>query len=102
MLLILSIVIGYLLAYFINYLPQQKDININFLQKLELTWNSKKYHIHHWITFLIIILSMLIGRYTDFKSFSVLFGLLIGGILEGFLFDDWHIIRKVPKFSKTK
>ena len=92
-LFILSTIIGYFIVLFVNYIHQQNDINNNFTQKLELTWNSDKYHIHHWITFSIIIVFMLISRYSKPYIFNILLGLFTGGILEGFLFDDWHIIK---------
>jgi len=93
-LFIVSIIIGYLIVLLVNYLPQQNDINNNFIQKLELTWNSTKFHIHHWITFSTVITFMIIGRYAKPIIFNILVGLFIGAILEGFLFDDWYIIQK--------
>uniref|UniRef100_A0A6C0B3X6 Uncharacterized protein n=1 Tax=viral metagenome TaxID=1070528 RepID=A0A6C0B3X6_9ZZZZ len=93
-LFIVSIILGYLLVFFINYLPQQNDHTNDFIQKLELTWNSKIFHIHHWITFSMIILTLFIGRYAKPFIFNIVVGLFIGGIMEGFLFDDWYIISK--------
>ena len=91
-LLLFFIIIGYLLGYFINYLPKRN--NKKNIQKLELTWNSKTYHMHHWFTFSILILFMFIGRYTNKINFKIVLGLLIGGIVEGFMFKDWYVFQR--------
>ena len=41
-----------------------------------------------------IILTLFIGRYAKPFIFNIVVGLFIGGIMEGFLFDDWYIISK--------
>jgi len=92
-LLVISIIIGYKICYYLNYLPQQNDPLKQKKQHLILTWNSQEYHIHHWITFSIIILLIIIGRYVSFYLIVILVGLSFGCIIEGFLFDDWYKIR---------
>ena len=88
MLLLFSTLIGYTLAYFIHYLPHKNDKEKKYTKKLILTWNSKQYHIHHWITFSIIILLLLIGKYVPTPVLLVLIGLSLGTIFEDFLFDN--------------
>ena len=83
-------IVGFLITYRVNYLPQQIKNN-NSKQHLVLTWNSKRYHLHHWLTFTLIIFIMFISRYSNFKLFIILVGLLLGAILEGFLFKDWYV-----------
>lgn len=92
-LLVISIIIGFKICYYLNYLPQQNDPLKQKKQHLILTWNSQEYHIHHWITFSIIIMLIIIGRYLSFYLLVILIGLSFGCILEGFLFDDWYKIR---------
>ena len=92
-LLVISIIIGFKICYYLNYLPQQNDPLKQKKQHLILTWNSQEYHIHHWITFSIIILLIIIGRYVSFYLLVILIGLSFGCILEGFLFNDWYKIR---------
>lgn len=92
-LLLIFTIIGYKICYYINYLPQQNDPLKQKKQHLILTWNSSEYHIHHWITFSIIIMLLIIGRYSSFYLLILIIGLSSGCILEGFLFDDWYKIR---------
>ena len=92
-LLVISIIIGFKICYYLNYLPQQNDPLKQKKQHLILTWNSQEYHIHHWITFSIIIMLIIIGRYLPFYLLVLLIGLSFGCILEGFLFNDWYKIR---------
>ena len=58
-LLFFSTLIGFSIAYLVHYLPyslEKKNKEKIYTKKLILTWNSKNYHIHHWITFSIIII----------------------------------------------
>ena len=89
-LLLFSIFVGYSIAYLIHYLPHQIDTGKkkSYSKKLILTWNSKHYHIHHWITFSIIILLLLIGKYAPKTIMYVFIGLSLGSIFEDFLFDN--------------
>ena len=91
--LIIFIIIGYKICYHINYLPQQGQLKHLKKQYLILTWNSQDYHIHHWITFSIIIILLIIGRYCPLYIFLMVIGLSLGCILEGFLFNDWYQIK---------
>ena len=70
--LLIFTIIGYLICYRINYLPQQNDSNNLKKQHLILTWNSQDYHIHHWITFSIIIILCIIARYSHFILFILI------------------------------
>lgn len=97
--LIIFIIIGYKICYHINYLPQQGQLKDLKKQYLILTWNSQDYHIHHWISFTIIIIMLFIGRYTSRILFVGLIGLSVGCVLEGFLFDDWHQIKVLSKVN---
>ena len=91
--IIISTLLGYRICYLINYKPQKNDPLKKNQQHLILTWNSQDYHIHHWITFSIIILLLILGRYCPFYIFLMLIGLSLGCALEGFLFSDWYIIK---------
>ena len=91
--LILSSIIGYRVCYLINYKPQMSDPYKLKKQHLILTWNSQEYHIHHWITFSIIVLLLILGRYCSIHIFLMVIGLSLGCVLEGFLFDDWYKIK---------
>ena len=91
--IITSTLFGYKVCYLVNYQPQINDPYKVKKQHLILTWNSQDYHIHHWITFSIIIVFIILGRYCPFYIFLIVIGLSFGCILEGFLFDDWYKIK---------
>ena len=85
---ILSIIIAYMLSYYIHYLPHKNDVDKKYTKKLILTWNSKQYHIHHWITFSIVIIILLLGKYSNDYLIAIYIGLCLGTIFEDFLFDN--------------
>ena len=87
-LFIVACIISFTLAYFIHYLPHINDNNEQNTKKLILTWNSKKYHIHHWITFSLIIIILLLGKFSPDWLIIFFIGLCLGTIFEDFLFDD--------------
>ncbi len=90
-LLFFSTIIGFYISYLVHYLPHSIEIHKKekkYSKKLILTWNSKQYHIHHWITFSIVILLLLLGRYAHISIFYVFIGLSLGTIFEDFLFDN--------------
>jgi len=79
------------MAYIINYLPKVKGSKKP--QKLLLYWGWNTYHIHHWITFSLVILILLLGRYSNKTLFHILIGVSLGCIFEGFLFKDFLKIK---------
>lgn len=85
---ILSIMVAYALSYYIHYLPHKNDTDKKYTKKLILTWNSKQYHIHHWITFSLVIFILLLGKYSNDYLIAIYIGLCLGTIFEDFLFDN--------------
>ncbi len=85
---IISIIISYTLSYYIHYLPHKNDVNKKYTKKLILTWDSKQYHIHHWITFSLVIFILLLGKYSNDYLIAIYIGLCLGTIFEDFLFDN--------------
>ena len=85
---ILSIMVAYALSYYIHYLPHKNDVDKKYTKKLILTWNSKQYHIHHWITFSLVIFILLLGKYSNDYLIAIYIGLCLGTIFEDFLFDN--------------
>ena len=62
---------------------------MNTTQKMILYINDYKYHIHHWLTFSILLSFLLIGKYLKNNIiFNIILGLLLGTIIEGLLFED--------------
>ena len=92
LLIILFTVISFIITYIINYLPKIKGCSKP--QKLLLYWGNNIYHIHHWITFSLVILILLLGRTSNQMFFHIFIGISIGCIIEGFLFKDFLKIKK--------
>ena len=91
--------IGYILSYYYNYKYNsnnyyKRNDSTYKLQELILIMNGKCYHIHHFISLSIIIISILLGKYikNNYIIFSIIC-LLIGSCLEDFLFKDWYLIK---------
>ena len=90
---------GYILSYYYNYKYNsnnyyKKNNSAYKLQELILIMNGECYHIHHFMSLSIIILSILLGKYikNNYIIFSIIC-LLIGSSLEDFLFKDWYLIK---------
>jgi hypothetical protein len=94
LLLLIGFIYGFILSYIIHYLPWEEENHKQidskdkkYSKKLILIWNLNQYHIHHWITFSLICVFLLIGRYASKPVLNLLLGLSLGTILEDFLFD---------------
>jgi hypothetical protein len=74
----------------------------NFRQELDLLIGNNCYHIHHWIYFTIIIIIIFIGKYINIFFFYSIIGILIGFILEDFLFIKNMSIFKIKNSCKLK
>ena len=93
-LLLIGFVYGFIVSYIIHYLPWEEENHKQietkdkkYSKKLILTWDLKQYHIHHWVTFSLICVFLLIGRFASNQLLYLLLGLSLGTILEDFLFD---------------
>ena len=101
--ILISLLIGFLLAYYYNFLTSRKGYR---LQELILLIKGNCYHIHHFMYFGSIIISMIIARSLPETSFTLLIAFLLGISLEDLLFKDWNIIKnnchksKLIKFMK--
>ncbi len=96
---LLSIILGYIFNRSLskrggiinNRLP---CIKIKFLQigpNLKIHFKNKSLHIHHWITYSVVLIVTLTLN-TGFLDTLFSKGLLIGGILQGLTFPDWRKI----------
>ena len=102
LLLLIGFVYGFILSYIIHYLPWEEENHKQietkdkkYSKKLILIWNLKQYHIHHWVTFSLICVFLLIGRFASNQLLYLLLGLSLGSILEDFLFDtifDFNVV----------
>ena len=85
---ILAMTSGFVIAYYVNYKQSNKN-----LQELILIAKNNCFHIHHFITFSIIILSMLFGYYISGTYLFLVIAFMIGLSIEDLLFKDWYIIK---------
>ena len=96
---IIAILFGFILAYVLNYKSTKK-------QALMLIWNDKCFHIHHWISYSMLLLVILFAKYFPIKIDIYIIFFLIGLILEDFLYRDIFKIRekcsKMCKFINKK
>lgn len=76
---------GFFLFIIFHYIPSKK---YNIKMELDLFIKSNCFHIHHWISTLIIIIFMFIGRYIAIYYFKFIIGLLVGILVEDFLFRN--------------
>lgn len=92
----LSIILGYI---FNRSLSKQggvinkklPHIKIKFLQigpNIKLHFRNKSLHIHHWITYSIVLIITLTFN-AGFLDTVISKGILVGGILQGLSFPDW-------------
>ena len=103
--LFVPLIIGFTILYFINYKKVTKGYK---LQELVLLMKGNCYHIHHSMVMLLIIISIIIGRFlqNDLLLVSII-GLLLGISMEDLLFKDWDLVKnnchktKLIKFMKN-
>jgi len=88
---------GFLIAYYINF---KKTKGKHRLQELVLLMKKNCYHIHHFITFGVIIISMLLGKYISLKLLIIIIAFLIGLSLEDLMYKDWNLIKNNCHKSK--
>ena len=82
-------IIVFIFAAEINYFKKPSQV-----QKLILGWNKHCYHIHHWITFSILLLTFITGRYCDDIVFNFILVVFIAIISQGFMYKDaFHIVK---------
>ena len=95
---ILLFSISFLLTAKINYFNNKSKI-----QKVILRWNDACFHIHHWITFTIILFAFISGRYLTDLWFNFIIAIIFGIIAESFLFKDVFDVKKTcgTIFKKT-
>lgn len=85
----LFFVIALLLAIRVNYEKKKA-----YREELKLFWGKYCFHIHHWLTYSLFILLILIGRYnSDLMVYSTI-AVLLAIILEDFLYGNIFDLRE--------
>jgi hypothetical protein len=95
----LSSTIFIVIAVFVLSLAYNIKINYmkepTFIEELKLYWGKECYHIHHWITFSLIIGLILIVQYTPPIISYIIIAFSLGAIVEDFLFSDIFVVKEM-------
>ena len=83
---------GLAIAYKNNFKSSKKN-------ELVLIWKNKCYHIHHWITYSIIIASLYTNLILDINYIHIITFFLLGLVAEDLFYRDILDIRE--QCSKT-
>jgi hypothetical protein len=86
---VLVFAISFLITAKINYHNNKTKI-----QKMILRWNNMCFHVHHWITFSVLLFAFASGRYLNITMFNVMIAIFFGIIAESFLFKDVFDVKK--------
>jgi len=78
---------GLAIAYKNNFKSSKKN-------ELVLIWKDKCYHIHHWITYSIIIASLYTNLILDIKYIHIITFFLLGLVAEDLFYRDILDIRE--------
>ena len=82
-----AVLLGFFIAFILNYKSSKK-------QALMLIWNDKCFHIHHWISYGIILLAMLFHKFFPMEIDYIVIFFIVGLILEDFLYRDIFQVRE--------
>ena len=91
---LLGFIIGFLFFTIMDTGEKRKPLILN---SIIIKFKDSKYHIHHWIIFLLIFILIIflifchICKYTNFKA--LLLGICLGSILQGLTYNDAFDIR---------
>jgi hypothetical protein len=85
-----AVLFGFLIAFILNYKSSKK-------QALMLIWNDNCFHIHHWISYGIILLAMLFHKFFPMEIDYIVIFFIVGLILEDFLYRDIFQVREKCK-----
>jgi hypothetical protein len=66
----------------------------NFKEELKLIWGNKCFHIHHWITYSIFIILILIGTTKNRIMIYSIITILLAIISEDFLYRNIFKLRE--------
>lgn len=93
LILLIALLLGFGVTYKFNYISDP-NASTSRLQELIYFTDNSCYHIHHYIWLFLLIMALLIARYIpDEKVFYIIIAFIMGCGLEGFLFDDWMLIK---------
>ncbi len=85
----LFFIIALLLAIRVNYEKKR-----SYREELKLYWGKYCFHIHHWITYLLFIVLILIGKYNSELMVNSTIAVLLAIILEDFFYGNIFSLRE--------
>ena len=86
---VIPLILGYGFGSFIGGKKEGEPGRVD-LEWMSPNINGHIIHIHHWFTFTIIILILL--RFDRLNE--PIFWFLLGGIIQGLTYNDWHTFTK--------
>ena len=92
--ILIGFIIGFLFFTIMDTGEKRKPL---FLNSLIIKFADSKYHIHHWIIFLVLFMIIIFMiswsyyKYTNCKA--LLLGICLGSILQGLTYNDAFEIR---------
>lgn len=87
-----SLILGYLVTRYFY----KKYIENGALKEIYVDFRGWKIHLHHWISFSLIVLYLVLGGWS-FGNHEILLGILCGIVVHDIYdFNNWHevIVRK--------
>ncbi len=91
--IIIPSILGFIITYKFNYI-QDADSKTARLQELIYFTDNSCYHIHHYIWLIILIILLILARYVVSDNVFFMFvAFTMGCAAEGFLFNDWMLIK---------
>ncbi|HVZ11412.1 MAG TPA: hypothetical protein VG965_00090 [Patescibacteria group bacterium] len=62
---------------------------VEFFPRFNIEAKNKKFHVHHWMIFApLLIVTQTVGRGIGFLQSDIAQGFMIGGLLQGLLYQD--------------
>jgi hypothetical protein len=92
--LFIGVIFGFLGFILLHYIPSRNG----YREELDLFIGRECIHIHHWITCLLMLLILWYGKYYgETRGFNILSGIVLGLLLEDFLFRNIYNMRNCNK-----
>jgi hypothetical protein len=85
----LIFIIVLLLSVRVNY-----DKKKSYREELKLYWGKYCFHIHHWITYSLFIMLIMIGKYNNELMVNSTIAVLLAIIAEDFLYGNIFNLRE--------
>jgi len=90
---IILVIAFFVLGFIIDYIASGKRVNgKGIIPSLKFNLGKFKFHIHHWVGLLLLILIFLLINYQNYYLYSFLIGMIIRSLSVP---DSFRIITKI-------